>query len=267
MKLNFVNQAKTTLSDPLEKIVEACQFYVDQCLAAIRSGSKLPIWAVEAQLAITSAPVPGESTMFLLDSSDVEGALGYHDMDVNVPMGKIFVKTVQESGESLSTTVSHEVAELLVDPFCESLVINNETGTIYPYEVCDAVEEGSFDAPNGIKLSNFVFPEWFEGWNTTAGKYDWLGVLTKPFELDKGGYITAIHEGKVRTLWGSMEKQARWSTEDRRGHRLEDLFTHNVVDIGIASMTHRRPRRARHLHSHGYGNLQQLHERRHAPPQ
>ena len=103
-------------------------------------------------------------------------------------MGKIFVKTVQEAGESLSSTIAHEVAELLVDPFCESLVINNDTNTIYPYEICDAVEEGTFKAPNGIVLSNFVFPAWFQGWNTAPGtQYDYLKVLKAPFQLDTGG--------------------------------------------------------------------------------
>ncbi len=224
--INIVNQAKTPLGQDLNAIVDACQWYVDACLK--------PIWNVSATIKVATIPIANAINMLLLDTSDVEGALGYHDLESGLPIARIFIKTALENGEIVSGTISHELAELLVDPFCQSLVINNDTGTVYPYEVCDAVEESMFSAPNGIQLSDFVYPEWFQEWSPAGTQFDYMKVLTGAFQLDKGGYITAIQEGTITTLWGSEAKKVRWQKEDRRGHRLEELFLHNVIHAGIA---------------------------------
>lgn len=230
--INIINQATTPLGQDLVAIVQAQQWYIDKCLA--------PIWNVSATLQIALNVDPLAINILLLDKSDVEGALGYHDLESGLPVGRVFIQTALENGEIPSVTLAHELAELLVDPFCESLVINSDTGTVYPYEICDAVEENTFAAPNGVLLSNFVYPEWFQAWKTAPNtQYDYLKVLTTPFQLAAGGYITAIREGAVQTLWGSMEKKARWQLEDRSGHRLERLFTTNIMDSGLLCVPNR----------------------------
>jgi hypothetical protein len=43
---------------------------------------------------------------------------------------------------------------------------------------------------DGIEMSNFVHPSWFEPFKHPPGtKFDHLGLLTKPFSMTKGGYV------------------------------------------------------------------------------
>ena len=52
-----------------------------------------------------------------LDSVDVQGALGYHDLTPDgLPLSKVFVKTTLNGGQKVSVTACHELAEMLVEP-------------------------------------------------------------------------------------------------------------------------------------------------------
>jgi hypothetical protein len=87
--------------------------------------------------------------------------------------------------------------------------------------MCDAVEEDTFMV-DGLEMSNFVYPTWFEPFEHPRGtKYDHLGLLTKPFSMTKGGYIILKHGGKVAYRFGSKAKRKRFALENRRGHRSE----------------------------------------------
>ncbi len=78
-------------------------------------------WGLSAKLYYAPpgiAPPKNMWSMFLLDTSDVAGALGYHDANsVGIPQGKVFVKTVKNSDAKWSITLSHEILEALVDPW------------------------------------------------------------------------------------------------------------------------------------------------------
>lgn len=100
--------------------------------------------------------------------------------------------------------------------------MENKDGTEYAYEMSDAVEEDTF-LVDGIQMSNFVHPAWFEPFQHPPGtKYDHLGLLTEPFSMTKGGYVILKKKGKVSQQFGSKAKQARFAKEDRLGHRSEN---------------------------------------------
>jgi len=75
---------------------------------------------------------------------------------------------------------------------------------------------------DGLQMSNFVYPAWFEPFKHPRGtKYDHLGLLKAPFTMTKGGYVIVKRRGKVKERYGSKAKAKRFALEDRRGHRGE----------------------------------------------
>ncbi len=109
-------------------------------------------------------------------------------------MGKSFVGTDKIDGISWSATTSHELLEMLVDPWINLTVFDQRTNTrgrIYAYEICDAPEDDLYGYMIGnIKVSDFVTPAWFEGWRAPhSTMFDFKSHITQPFQLLSGGYI------------------------------------------------------------------------------
>lgn len=211
-----VNMATVDLGVQLNLLVGALQKFLDEHF--------VPVWGYPATLKIydSLAHVPADQWQFLFtDDADAAGALGYHDLTKNgQPVSKIFVKTTIADGEKVSVTASHELAEMLIDPGAQ-LYAQKDSKTLIAYEMSDPVEEDTFDV-DGIAMSNFVYPSWFENWKHPAGaKYDHLGLLKKPFSMTKGGYLIVMSAGKVKEVFGSPAKAKRFAREHRLGHRSE----------------------------------------------
>jgi hypothetical protein len=134
----------------------------------------------------------GMWTVALLDSSDQAGALGYHDLTPDgLPLGKVFAGTDRQYGQNVCVTLSHEVLEMLADPWID-LAAQSDDGKFYGWEVCDAVEADGlgYPAENGLQVSSFVTPAWFG-----HGPGDVCfpsGRVTQKFELAPGGYISVF---------------------------------------------------------------------------
>lgn len=158
-----------------------------------------PVWGVDATITYIpkGATAPASSWhLAILDNSDQAGALGYHDLTSSgQPLGKIFAKTDLTYKLQWSVTASHELLEMLADPWINLTVFDQNTSTagrLYAYEVCDACEDDSFAYTiNSVMVSDFVFPAWFEGWRAQSStKFDFQNKITKPFALLRGGYIS-----------------------------------------------------------------------------
>ena len=120
----------------------------------------------------------------------------------------------------LTLVASHELAEMLVDPAI-NLCATGPKGLIYAYETADAVEEEEFTV-DGIAMSDFVYPAWFEGFRKAdSTQFDSLKKVKKPFEILKGGYMSVFKNGQWTQIFGSPAKEKRFRREDRRGHRSE----------------------------------------------
>jgi hypothetical protein len=136
--------------------------------------------------------------VYLLDDADTAGALGYHDEDEHgVPYGKVFTKISLQYG-SVSSVLSHEVIELFLDPPCNRFAIDFNTGVLYAVEGGDPVENDSYDA-GGIEVSNFIMPAWFDLTPQAGDHFDWLGKLTAPFTMTKGGYLIYMQGGEEKS--------------------------------------------------------------------
>ena len=89
--------------------------------------------------------------VFLLDSSDIDGALGYHYETNNIPYGKCFAQTILDYGgvmlyssdhsvQTFAQVVSHEVFELLGDHNANTWWDIGDGQTLYAAEACDPVQ-------------------------------------------------------------------------------------------------------------------------------
>lgn len=164
--------------------------------------------------------------IYLLDNPDVANALGYHTEDPGGKIyGRVFVEPVLQNGGALltsalsvSSVLSHEVAEFFVDRHCE-LWADRGDGTMVAYEVADPVENDFYTVHPVINnvivpvnVSNFVLDAWFDVQATAPGtRYDWMKTTTKPLQMTKGGYGVILHTatGKVTQIFGSVEAETR----------------------------------------------------------
>ena len=212
-RIACVNKATVDLGVPFGKLTAALQTCYDKHF--------LPIWGYPVKLYTTKTPKPTDWQFVYFDDADTAGALGYHDLTKDgQPVAKVFVKTTLADNQLVSVTASHELFEMVIDPIA-NLWAEAADGTEYAYEMSDPVEEDTF-LVDGIEMSNFVYPSWFEPFKHPAGtKFDHLGLLKKPFAMTKGGYVIVKKKGKVSEVFGSKAKEKRFARECRRGHRSE----------------------------------------------
>jgi hypothetical protein len=208
-----LNMAKTDLGVGLGPLTRALQKCYDQHF--------LPVWGYPVKLYTPKKAKPTDWQLVFLDDTDTAGRLAFHELTKQgQPVSKVFVKSTLEAGESVSRAACHELFEMVIDPLA-NLWADAADGTQYAYELSDAVEEDGFKV-DGIDMSNFLYPSWFEPRKHPPGtKFDHLGTLKKPFSMSKGGYVIVRKNGKVTEQFGSHAKAQRFDLENRRGHRSE----------------------------------------------
>ena len=208
------NNATVPLGVDFDRLIAAMQKYVDDYVA--------PVWGTPAKLIKTRGFRHGAWAMVFLDNADQPGALAYHDLTrEGLPVSKVFVKTTLKNKELVSVSASHELVEMLVDPAINMMTTGPDPKATYDYESADPVEEESFPV-NGIQMSDFVYPAYFESFRRPKSvQFDHMKLVTKPFQLLKGGYQSMMKNGKETQKFGSKAKERRFKKEDRRGHRSE----------------------------------------------
>lgn len=132
---------------------------------------------------------------------DVKGAAGIH-LDVD---GQPYA--LVEAGPShpnWSLTTSHEVLEMLVDPFGKRLVagpppaqaqshvvVGKLQRVQYLVEVCDPSEDEAFSyTVNDVVMSDFYTPSYFDPVASAGVRYSYSGVIPNPRQVLRGGYVS-----------------------------------------------------------------------------
>ena len=195
----------------------------------VSQGLSAPVESVT--LIAKGVPVPPDTWhMEILDDSDQPGALGYHEEGVfdskvdgreaagerdivsqhprkasrrssrglradapTLPLMKVFAKTSQEDGASLSEDMSHEALEACVDPRPMKeprTVTNTAKQQTVIVEVGDPVQECGYEVA-GQTVADFALPAWF-GYEQHANptQMSFRSSVKEPFELAPGGYIS-----------------------------------------------------------------------------
>ncbi len=149
------------------------------------------------------------------DDPDQAGALGYHELAKNgAPLGKVFAALDIDNGSSWSVTLSHELLEMLGDPWI-NWCAESPDGRLFALEVCDAVEADHLGYEiDGVMLSDFITPSWFEP--TEADRVDFMKRISKQLELAPGGYISVLDPGKG---WTQLSAESSHSSAIPSGSR------------------------------------------------
>lgn len=183
-------------------------------------------WGAWARLLFVGTPPVSDSWQInILDDSDMAGALGYHDYTPGGrPVSKVFAKTDQQYGLSWTVTFSHELCEMLVDPWI-STAMQTDNNRFYALELGDPVEADALGYTITTKnakpvlVSDFVLPNWFIP--GSPGKYDYRGHCTEPLEVLKGGYAQYFengwHQVDSQSLQMALEDSVRFRDRQRQG--------------------------------------------------
>ena len=155
-----------------------------------------PFWNVDAQIAVVppgSLPPAGAWWVVALDNSDLGNALGYHDLtSEGLPIAKVFIETSRHIGQDWTVLFSHEILEMLSDPYIylTALMPTAQGVLLYAYENCDACQSDASGYKIGGRLvSDFCTPAWFDADKLgTSGPCDFRKLIGQPFELLAGGY-------------------------------------------------------------------------------
>jgi hypothetical protein len=178
------DQSKLNLTlAQLDSVVEALQAQVDRDFT--------PIWGVHAlvQAIDRNQAVPkGAWPMRILDQSDA--GLGVHLDNHGKPFAEI------QAGADWTITASHEMLEMLVDPLGKKLISDRDIDPAsdghqvqYLVEVGDPVEVFAYQI-NGVSLSDFITPEFYDLNAAPGTSYDFLNQLQSALEVPAGCYIS-----------------------------------------------------------------------------
>jgi len=168
-----------------------------------------PVWNINAS--ISADPNCEGWNVLIEDNSDVPGAGGYHDVDGNfIPYAKVFINDLTNAGIPWTVGLSHEVLEMLADPFANLMVAVSPSylfSKFYMQEVGDPVEDYYYTI-GGIQVSDFVYPSYFIP--NSGPPYDKLNIITQPLQVSPGGYqivfISFIGSG-LQEILGEKKKQ------------------------------------------------------------
>lgn len=217
----IVNSSTVLTDAQVQAVVPALQVQVSRDFA--------PYWHRDAKLTFYSgantANIPASFWWIVVtDTSDTAGALGYHTLtSAGLPMGKVFAKTAMDNKQSWTVTASHELLELLANPYVAEYAFEQSSdtaGTLYPMEVGDPVEADALGYQiNGVTVSDFVTPAWFDGWRSaSSARFDFGNHLTQPLQLASGGYVetyAATGTGFVQTVQQHEVSAPRVATGSR----------------------------------------------------
>jgi hypothetical protein len=152
-----------------------------------------PVWDVEATVdsfpKLEDVPV-GYWPILIQEDINTPGAAGIHlDKD-----GQPFALVAMSNSWSL--TASHELLEMLADPFGNRVVPGQSPkrgqGRVeFLVEVCDPSEADEFGyTVNDILMSDFYTPNFFDPVKSDGVRYSFTGAIKKPRTILKGGYIS-----------------------------------------------------------------------------
>jgi hypothetical protein len=103
---------------------------------------------------------PNEKAVRIQADSTVQGAAGFHD-DGSIQVFRDGLPSLTSGAFALSVVISHEIFETAGD-LAANRWADDGGGTEYALELCDAVEAYSYKGWNGVALSDFLLPAFFD---------------------------------------------------------------------------------------------------------
>jgi len=174
-----------------------------------------PIWQVSATVdafpRLEDVPI-GYWPMIIETDINTPGAAGVHEDKDGQPFALIAMS------DSWSLTASHEMLEMLADPFGKRIIPGKSPkrgqGRVeFLVEVCDPCEADEFAyTVNDILVSDFYTPRFFDPKKVDSVRYSFTGALTRPREILRGGYISwhdPVSDHWWQQIWFGARKEYR----------------------------------------------------------
>jgi hypothetical protein len=139
-------------------------------------------------LEVTIGP---EYTARLIDDFERDRLTGLH---LNAFTRQPFA--LVEVSDAWSVTISHEVLEMIADPYGNRLIaaadpVDQRQRVKYLLEVCDPCQTVWYPV-NGVPMSDFYTPRYFEPVEVPGTRYSFTGEIERPLQILDGGYLTWI---------------------------------------------------------------------------
>lgn len=154
-----------------------------------------PIWNIVANVTpfatLNDVPV-GHWPIIVKRVIDRPGTDGYHTDSNNQPMALV------EYVENWTVVASHEMIEMLIDPFGNRLIPgpsadqdHAQNRVQYLMEACDPVQDAKYSYTiNGVIVSDFITPSFHDPAETAGARYDFLGAVSAPRSILDNGYLS-----------------------------------------------------------------------------
>ena len=179
-----------------------------------------PVWKTDAQVVFQSTPPSGAWICTLDDTGEAANVstVGVHFIQSDGKPGcVVHAGLIVSAGlGSVSQRLSHEILEMLVDPWLGNVsfapAIGPNSATVYLREVCDPVVNYTYTI-DGVTVSDFTYPDfWLGGVLSQGAKLDQLGLSTLSLQPTAHSYMLVrfiSSSGGINSLdswsyiWGS----------------------------------------------------------------
>jgi len=179
-RVGLVDETGTMSAEGLAALAAALQTQVTRDLG--------PAWGVSATVSVGASTAHTWKLRIVPPEKLPPGAGGVHLDEKGLPYA------IVGPGPHMSLAASHELCEMLVDPFGRNVVTAPSLDpaadgrtVYYLVEVGDPCEVFSYDI-DGVAVSDFVLQDYYHP--QAADPVDHLGKLTDPFEVPRGCYIS-----------------------------------------------------------------------------
>jgi hypothetical protein len=191
-----------------------------------------PIWEVSATVdpfdKLEDVP-DGAWPMIIMDDIGFDGAAGIHLDRDGQPFALI---TADTELDRWALTASHEMCEMLVDPFGKRQVTGDspkqgQDRVSFLVEVCDPSEAADFAyTVNGILMSDFYTPHFFDPVKAEGVRYSFTGHITAPRKVLRGGYLS----------WTDPVSHHLWQEMFPLNQPSSDFFDRGPAPADLASL-------------------------------
>lgn len=248
------------MTDHIALVSETPKVSLDE-LTQVAAGLQKQVTRDLSQLWSLSATVDGFGRLedvpagywHVLIRDDVEGdEAGIHQLDaVNQPYALV------QFGTQWSLTASHEVLEMLIDPFGSRLSAGDspkadQGRVLFLVEICDPCQAAAVAyTVNGVLVSDFCTPEYFAPTGTTGARYSFTGAITQPRQVLADGYLTWVYP-TTGHLWQLLMDDGQRRLTDVGPRATATACLRQVADRPTAALRARahaqRPRSGLQVH-------------------
>ncbi len=197
IQIGLMDKTGELSSDVIQSVAAALNVQVTRDLPQF--------WNVQATVvALQKEKVPSGVWPVFLVKNLPPGEGGFHLDKHNQPYAEV-IATPNNEGWTVAT--SHEVIEMLVDPYGNRLQsstsiqisggkIKDGNGQFsYLVEACDPCEADNYAyAIQGVAVSDFLTPHFYDLNETPGSRYSFTGALKGPRDILPGGYISWVDQ-------------------------------------------------------------------------